>query len=389
VIALASCHSGSQRTAGPLATRAGTASPSVTSTGSAGCSNLEVIRGWPVARRAALLVVAPVLNFDKAVMQRAAHAAVGGILLLGAARPPSSLAGEVRSTFTTTSSGPRTLVMADEEGGGVQRLEGAVGPIPWPRDLARTMSTAQVADLAASVGRQMLQVGVDVDLAPVLDLDGRDGPTASNPDGSRSFSADPSTAGRYGVAFARGLTSSGVLPVLKHFPGLGGASTNTDYGSATTLPITALRASALPPFQSAIASGAAAVMISNASVPGLTPLPSSLSDEVITGLLRQTLGFQGLVLTDSLSAGAINQTGYGVPRAAVAAVTAGADMVLFGSTVTPAETALLTPDRVTRTIGEIVGAIVDATSAGSLPVTRLDDAVQHVLVAQHVDLCGR
>jgi beta-N-acetylhexosaminidase len=128
-------------------------------------------------------------------------------------------------------------------------------------------------------------------------------------------------------------------------------------------------------------------MMSNASVPGLTNLPASLSAAAIDGLLRTTLGFQGLVLTDSLSAAAVTQAGFDLPRAATAAIEAGADMVLFGSTLTAADTSLLTPASVARSTAEIIDAIVAANAAGSLSNARLNGAVEHVLAAKHVDLC--
>jgi beta-N-acetylhexosaminidase len=254
--------------------------------------------------------------------------------------------------------------------------------------MAETMTPAGVQALAMSVGTSMRQVGVSVNLAPVLDLDAGPGPSATDPDGLRSFSALPATAARYGVAFMHGMQMAGIVPVVKHFPGLGGASANTDYGPATTPPIGTLRAAGLIPFQAAIAAGAPAVMVANAAVPGLTNLPASLSPAVINGLLRADLGFDGLVLTDSLSAGAISQAGYLLPQAAVAAISAGADMILFGSTLTPADVALLSPANVSATINHIVTAIVAATANGTISMTRLNTAVSHVLAVKQAQLCG-
>jgi beta-N-acetylhexosaminidase len=152
--------------------------------------------------------------------------------------------------------------------------------------------------------------------------------------------------------------------------------------------VASLRAADLVPFEAAIAAGAPAVMVANAAVPGLTSLPASLSPAVINGLLRHDLGFNGLVLTDSLSAGAISQSGYQVPQAAVAAVSAGADVILFGSTLTPAQTALLSPDNLSSTITRIVGALVAATASGTLSMDRLNTAVSHLLAVKHAQLCG-
>jgi beta-N-acetylhexosaminidase len=347
------------------------------------------VAGWSVARRAAELVVAPVLNFNPDAVAVAVNAGAGGILFLGGNPPPSDLAGQLQAGLGRAAPGLAPLVMADEEGGGIQRLAGAVASFPWARDLAATRTPAQVEAMAAGVGQQMRQVGVNVDLAPVLDIDGGAGPNAVDADGSRSFSPDPAVAGRYGLAFLQGLRAAGVLPVVKHFPGLGSTVGNTDYGPARTLPIATLRAGGLKPFQAAIAAGAPAVMVANASVPGLTNLPASLSSNAINGLLRQTLGFHGLVLTDSLSAGAITAAGYDLPRAAATSIGAGADLILFGSTLTPAETRLLSPPNVDTTIRQIVAAIVGAAASGTLPMSRIDDAVLHVLAAKGVDLCAR
>lgn len=330
--------------------------------------------------------MAPLFDFDMSTARAAGRAGAGGLLLLGNAAPPANLAAQLDEALGPP--GPaRPLVMADQEGGGIQRLGGAVAPMPWPRDAVATMTPAQLQSLTTTVGYQMRRLGVTVNLAPVLDLDAGPGPSATDPDGLRSFSVNAAVTTVYGEAFSRGLEAAGVLPVIKHFPGLGGSTGNTDYGPAATQPIGALRAAGLLPFRAAIRSGAPAVMVANATVPGLTTLPASLSPSVITGLLRGELGFDGLVLTDSLSAGAITAAGYDLPRAAAAAVEAGADMVLFGSTLTPADTALLSPPNVERSIGQIVQAVGAAVATGALPSSRLDDAALHVLAARGVPLC--
>jgi beta-N-acetylhexosaminidase len=348
------------------------------------CTALSAIAQWPLARRAAQLIVAPALDGHITALNASITAGVGGILLLGGT--PSQLQSQ-----TTTAAAAATaplLVMADQEGGGVQRLGSLVDSLPWPRDMAATMTAAAVESAATKLATEMRKLGVTMDLAPVLDVDGGAGPSDRNPDGSRSFSADPAVATSYGEAFIRGLEAGGVVPVAKHFPGLGGSGANTDVAPAATQPLSTLSTGGLLPFQFAVASGAPAVMVANASVPGLTSAPASLSSAAITGLLRQQLGFAGLVLTDSLSAGAISAAGYSVATAAVASVEAGGDMVLFGSTLTAAETRLLAPAAVASTVGQIVTALVDAVNSGKLPETRLDDAVAHVLHAKAFDPCA-
>jgi len=383
----AGCSSGPKPSSGPPTTAATTTTlPATTSTAAPACTSKAVLAGWPLARRAALLLVAPVLNFDMASAHVAASDGAGGILFLGGATPPAGLASRLRAAFAGAP-GPPPLAMADQEGGGIQRLTPPVTSIPWPRTMAATLTTQQVQQLAAQVAGGMASLGVRMDLAPVADVDARSGPSASNPDGQRSFSGNASTASSYTVAFMNGLVSGGVIPVVKHFPGLGGSTANTDNGPASTQPLAALQSTGLVPFRAAIAAGAPAVMIANASVPGLTNLPASLSPDVITGLLRHQLGFEGLVLTDSLSAGAISAAGYDLPHAAVAAIDAGADMVLFGSTLTPAQTAQLSPAHVDANLRAISASIAAAVSAGRLAQSRLESADLHVLSAEHVSLC--
>jgi beta-N-acetylhexosaminidase len=301
---------------------------------------------------------------------------------------PGDLAQQVAAANRSEPAAVLLAVMADEEGGGVQRLASLVGSLPWPRQMAATMTTDQVTATARQTAVRMRAVGVNVDLAPVVDVDGGQGPNSRDPDGLRSFSGVPALAARYGVAFADGLRQGGVIPVVKHFPGLGGVSANTDNGPAATRPLSVLRTQGLLPFQAAIAAGVPAVLVSNAAVPGLTPKPASLSAAVIQGLLRGTLGFHGLVVTDSLSAGAVKAAGYDVPDGAVAAVTAGADMVLFGSTLTQADVGSLSPAEVNSSMSAIVNALVSAVGSGTLPVARLDAAVLDVVTAKGINLCA-
>ncbi len=212
----------------------------------------------------------------------------------------------------------------------------------------------------------MKAAGINTDLAPVADVDGRAvEPGENDPDGYRSFSGVPAKAAADDVAFAKGLREAAVLAVVKHFPGLGGATGDTDYRPAATLPWSTLMTTGLVPFRSAINSGVTAVMVSNASVPGLTPLPSSISPDVIS-YLRDQLGFSGVILTDSLSAGALSAIHLGVPAASAKALEAGADMVLAGSP--PSAGAAL------QLAAEISSALQEAEKAGALPLSTLQSA---------------
>jgi beta-N-acetylhexosaminidase len=353
------------------------------------CTNAQMIAAWPLPRRAAQVVVIPALNFDLIALQPTVATGAGGILFLGNSPAPGDLSALVGQVRQASIGGVGPMTMADEEGGGIQRMTGVVDTFPWPRQMAQTMTPAQITAIGARVGSQLRQAGVDMDLAPVLDIDGGAGPSATNADGQRSFSADAATAATDGIAFLDGLREGGVIAVAKHFPGLGGTVGNTDNGAASTPPLATLVAGALHPFEAAIAAGAPAIMVANAKVPGLTSAPASVSPEAVNGLLRQRLGFDRLVLTDSLSAGAIKQFGLGLPEAAVAAIAAGADMVLFGSTLTPAETLLLSPANVQATTQHIVDALVNAVNTSKLSMQRLNEAVSHILATKGINLCAR
>jgi beta-N-acetylhexosaminidase len=223
----------------------------------------------------------------------------------------------------------------------------------------------------------MHDAGVTVDLAPVLDLDDGVGPNATDPDGTRSFSLSSTIATRYGLAFARGLLDAGVMPVVKHFPGLGRATANTDVAPAWTQPWSVLQQHGLLPFTAAVTAGMPAVMTTNARVPGLAPLPASLSWRATQQVLRRQLAFHGVVITDSLSAVAIQAAGFHIPAATVRALVVGADMVLFGAPT----------DQVADVTHRVVRAILNAVDSGTLTRARLRGAVVHVLHAKDVSLC--
>jgi beta-N-acetylhexosaminidase len=341
------------------------------------CTNTSALATWSVTRLAEQVLVVPVEESDVAAVTAEVSAGAGGVILFGSSAPANLGAG-LRALAAVAPGGSAPFVMTDEEGGAVQRMANLVGSLPSARQMAATMSPAQIRQLLTTVAQRMRAAGVTMDLAPVLDLDNGVGPNNQDPDGTRSFSLNPSIAGADGVAFMQGLEAGGVIPVVKHFPGLGQASANTDVKPATTQPWSALQHAGLLPFETAFASVAPVVMIANATVPGLSSLPASISPVVMTTVLRDQLGFHGLVITDSLSAGALVDIGYSVPKAVVASITAGADMVLY--TAATAQVASLTVST--------AAALVAAVNAGTLPLPRLVSAVANILAAKHVDLCA-
>ena len=257
------------------------------------------------------------------------------------------------------------ILAVDEEGGRVQRLAGVIGRLPAAASQTQE-SPAEVSEQAADHARKMAELGFTMNFAPVVDVGSGEGI------GDRSFGDDPAIVTDYGMATVEGLSAGGVVPVVKHFPGHGGASADTHEALASTAPLAQLRARDLIPFAAVVGSTDAAVMVGHLDVPGLTGgLPASLSSAAISGLLRDELGHSGLVVTDSLVMGAIRSR-WSVSEAALLAITAGADLALVGD-LTDAAAAF--------------AEIESAVSEGRLSLERLDDAATNVLRAKGVYAC--
>lgn len=344
--------------------------------GAAATSNLacatQIANTWTLSQLANETIAIPVYATNIGAMGPAARAGYGGLLLFGTTAPPTL--APILATLRRERPGHYAMVvMTDEEGGGVVRLTNLVGSFPWAQTMGKNLTPSQITAVGARVGTKLIAAGVNTDLAPVLDVDARaQEPGAANPDGYRSFSGQPSVAATDGVAFMKGLDEAGVLSVVKHFPGLGYATRNTDYGPANTLSWAKLQTTGLLPFKAAVASGATAVMMSNARVPGLSSLPAGLSP-VVVNVLRTTLGFKGLIVTDSLSAGAISALHLAEPAASAMALEAGDDLILYGSPSSPSTSLALA--------AKISSAIVNAVGAGSLSRSTLVSAAAQVLAA--------
>jgi beta-N-acetylhexosaminidase len=215
------------------------------------------------------------------------------------------------------------LVCVDQEGGLVKRL-------PGPPSRSASEIGARGARFAERTGRatgeSLRSMGVNVDLAPVLDL-GRPG-RAIEEEG-RTFARTPGAVSRIGGAFARGLAAGGVAATAKHFPGLGAARINTDNAvQKIRLPAATLRSADESTFASFAGAGGAMVMLSTAIYPALSGKPAAFSHAIATGELRDRLGFQGVSITDALGSVSAHAVG-GPAKTALAAAQAGADLVLF------------------------------------------------------------
>ncbi|HET9849147.1 MAG TPA: glycoside hydrolase family 3 N-terminal domain-containing protein [Candidatus Dormibacteraeota bacterium] len=221
------------------------------------------------------------------------------------------------------------LITVDEEGGRVMRVSDGVAPLPSQLQLGSAGPQA-VQDAVAANAAGLHRLGVQLNLAPVADL--RTNP-ADAVIGDRSYGADPATVGPLVAAAVNGMHDGGVAATLKHFPGLGGAAGDPHAAMPTDgVSLDQWAAGRARTFQAGIDAGADAVMTTALIVPGLDPsgTPALFSRTVVTGLLRERLHFQGVIVTDGLGMGGITVL-YNLPDATVAAVRAGNDLVLLNS----------------------------------------------------------
>lgn len=294
---------------------------------------------------------------------------VGGLILYG-----RNIAGA--GQLVTLTNGLKALngdgiplfLSIDQEGGGVDRMPPEVRRTPGAYCVGQTGSVPAAQSYGDVLAAECAAFGLNLDFAPVLDVWSNPGNTVI---GQRAFSADARTVAGLGPAAARRMMDQGVIPAVKHFPGHGDTAVDSHVG----LPVVdkspeELEETELIPFRAAIQSAGTdgqvpAVMVAHILLTQLDPeRPASLSPAVVTGLLREELGFAGAVLTDDLTMGAVTQS-YGLGEAAVLAVEAGCDILLVchGQDSVPA----------VRT------ALLEAAASGRITTERLDESVYRIL----------
>ena len=257
------------------------------------------------------------------------------------------------------------VIAIDEEGGDVTRVAYADGsPYPGNAALGAVDDVLLTRAVYSAIGRDLVALGINLNLAPCADVLGGD----STAVGTRSFGSSTALVARHTVAAVQGLQAAGVAACAKHFPGHGSTgSTDSHHAIATVLgSLDDVRRRDLPPFSAAIESGAAAVMPGHLRVPELTgDRPATLSAAAVTGLLRGSLGFTGVVISDALEMKA-TQDAFGIPGAAVLAIEAGVDLLCFGR------------DTDYEMYQAVRTALADAVTSGSLPGSRLEEAADRV-----------
>ena len=244
---------------------------------------------------------------------------IGGVVLFGNTIPPGGPPVLVRQLQAAARAGGQLplLIAIDQEGGGVKRLPGPPTKAP-----SQMRSAAEALAQGRATGRYLHSLDIGIDLAPVLDV-------PSSPRSfiaSRTFSSDAAVVAARGTAFAEGLVQGGVASTAKHFPGLGRLRGNTDLGPGRVLAARTALERDLAPFRAAIRAGTPAVMVGTAAYLAYSPLPAATSPEIVTGLLRDELGFRGVTLSDDLATKGVRPW-FGPGEATVRAVRAGIDMV--------------------------------------------------------------
>jgi beta-N-acetylhexosaminidase len=288
-------------------------------------------------------------------------AGLGGVILFRRNVESLEQLCELTGALHAASARP-LLVGVDQEGGRVLRLPAPFLPAPPAAALGAADDPTLTQRLARAVGRELRAAGITWNLAPVLDVRTN---AANTVIGDRAYGATPELVARHGLAAFRGYAEAGILATGKHFPGHG----VTVDDSHETLPesrqgAARWRAVEFEPFRRAVQAGVPMVLVAHLCCPALDPeLPSSLSRRTIAGILRQELGFTGVVVSDDLEMAAISAQ-MDVGEAAVRFLEAGGDLVLICHTTARQQTA--------------IAAVRAAVRSGRLPEARVADSIARI-----------
>lgn len=252
------------------------------------------------------------------------------------------------------------LISTDQEGGNVTRIGAPLAVSPGNMALGATFSPVDSYAMSQATGEQLKALGIVADDAPVVDTNTNPANTA---DGARSFGDRAGHVAAMSAASVAGYQSAGIAATAKHFPGLGSTSINTDNGIAVTDETRQQFAqNDLPPFRAAISAGTDLIMAAHIVAPSLDPsgAPASLSEPIVSGLLRGRLHYDGVVITDALNAAALDNVP--PPERAVRALEAGEDQLLMPTNLAEAESAVLA-----------------AVGSGRISEARIDQSVTRIL----------
>jgi len=255
------------------------------------------------------------------------------------------------------------FISADEEGGEVSRMPDEIKKLPTNKTIGEINNNELPYEIGNILGEELKTFGLNMDFAPVLDIN-------SNPQnpviGDRSFGDNPEIVSRIGIKTMKGIRDAGVISVVKHFPGHGDTSVDSHVGlPSVNHDMDRLMNFELIPFIEAIKEEADAVMVAHIQMEKIdSDNPASLSKSVITGLLRERLGFNGVIITDDLTMAAVINH-YSIRDAAIKAVNAGSDIIL----VCHEHNNLI----------EVINGIKEAVKNGAISKSRIDESVYRIL----------
>jgi beta-N-acetylhexosaminidase len=332
----------------------------------------QILQGMSLAQKLGQLIIVEYIGTDYAatgLQQMVAQQFVGGFMYQESNsnfNAPYDVAANVNALSQQAQKDAHIplLIATDQEGGLVNRLYKFHGYLPSAQDMAASGNPASVLAQGAQAARWMVQLGINADLAPVVDVHTVDPPVLE----SRMFGADPKTVATYAGAFLDGLQKNGVAGTLKHFPGLGAITSDPHAGLPTVTRSKAdLEAIDLAPYKTLIQHNQPAMIMStDVLTTAIDPtLPAELSPKAINGVLRKELGYNGVVITDGLYMGGISER-WSLSQAAVLSIIAGNDLV--EGPYTPAQ------------VADVVTALQQALNQGLISMDRINQSVQRILL---------
>jgi len=295
-----------------------------------------------------------------------------GIVLMGynvdTPTQVAQLCNTLQEIASQTKSQIPLFIATDQEGGPVNRLKNGFTKLPANSVLSSIENKKLAEELAKKAGEvtgtELLAVGVNMNLAPVLDV--YTGPHDNSIMQRRSFGSNPELVSQLGVAYIQGLQGKGVIATAKHFPGHGGATQDSHFYLPTVNDTQEhLQNVHLKPFKEAIQrADVSAIMTAHIVYPAYDPGPATLSPKILTELLRKEMNFQGVIITDDLKMEAIKKY-FDIGLAAVMAIKAGADIVL--------------PIVTTQEQQDIYNSLLEAAKNGDISEERLNESVRRIL----------
>jgi beta-N-acetylhexosaminidase len=331
----------------------------------------QIMAGMTLDQKLGQLIVVEYLgnNYQDGLQYMISQQFVGGYMYQESNHnfdPPYNVASQVDALSQQAMHDTKIplMIATDQEGGQVNRLSRFHGHLPSAADMAASGNPGVALTQGSQFAKWMLELGINTDLAPVVDVHTVDPPVLA----TRMFGRDPKTVASYAGAFLSGLQNNGVAGCLKHFPGLGAITSDPHSGLPTVnRSLADLNAIDLAPYRLMIQNDQPAMIMStDVLMPAIDPtLPAELSPHAINGILRKQLGYDGVVITDGLYMHGISER-WSLSQAAVLSIIAGNDMI----------EGPYTPDLVAG----VVTALKQALQQGTLTMNRVDQAVERILL---------